>query len=416
MQTNNTGQVPNKGKASKPLTTTGIAYRNLLGKAGRTTALVLVVAIMAFALFGGSILSTSLENGLVSLEARLGADIAVVPPGSEAAYESVILAGAPMGFYFDQSVEQAVAAVPGVAEVTRQFYLATLADAECCSIQIQIVGIDYSTDFVVMPWIAHLLQRQIGAGEVIVGSDVNISRDNTVLFFDTEFTAAARLERTATGMDNTVYMNMDTAQALAHTAQSAGLALMGVDVDNAVSAVLLNLHPGYTPEEVAQQIQRDVPDVGTVVSAGIYASLAANLGFFTGMIHTITIVFGVLAVLILAVLFSLIASGRKKEFAVLRILGATRKKLGSIVLTEALGISLCGAVLGSAFAGLVVFPFGRHIGSQMGMPLLLPNLQDTMWLLAFSLVVSIAVGPLAAAYSAFKISRAETYATMREGE
>ena len=103
-------------------------------------------------------------------------------------------------------------------------------------------------------------------------------------------------------------------------------------------------------------------------------------------------------------------------FAVLRVLGATRKKLANIVLAEAFVISLCGAVLGSIFAAVVVFPFGRGIGIQMGMPLLLPGAYDSLLLLLFALTLSVAVGPLSAAYSAFMISRAETYATMREGE
>ena len=69
----------------KPLTTFRIAYNNLAGKPGRAVTLAAVVAIIAFAFFGGAVLSQSLYNGIRSLEARLGADIAVVPSGSEAA-------------------------------------------------------------------------------------------------------------------------------------------------------------------------------------------------------------------------------------------------------------------------------------------------------------------------------------------
>jgi len=404
-------------KTKNPLTTSNIAYNNLRGKPGRTAALVSVVFIMAFSLFGGAVLSQSLDNGINSLEARLGADIAVVPLGSETDYESVILAGAPpVNFYLDSEIEREIAAVPGVLQATTQFYLATLADAECCTVQIQIVGIDYNTDFVVAPWIAHFLNRQLDDGEVIVGSDVLINRDNTVTFFNTVLTVGARLERTATGMDNTVFMNMDAARTLAGIAAQDGYDWNGTDIENAISAVLVNVNPDYEVQDIAHDIQRGVPAVGTVVSNAIFSGISTNLNFFTGMIRTITIVLGILAVLILAVLFSVIAAGRKKEFAILRILGATRNKLAGIVLAEALYISLFGAIAGSALAAVVVFPFGRNIGTQMGMPLLLPSVWDSLLLLAFALAVSAAVGPLSSAYSAFQISRAETYATMREGE
>ena len=405
-----------KQKSKSPLTTAAIAYRNLTGKPGRAAALVIVVAIMAFVFFGGSVLSQSLDNGIRSLEARLGADIAVVPPGSESAYQSIILAGAPINFYFDRGIEAQVANIAGVEQVTTQFYLATLADAECCTIQTQIIGIDYDTDFAVTPWIAHFLHRQIGDGEVIVGSNVAVDRNNTVTFFGRVLNVAARLERTATGMDYTVYVNMGTALTLAQIAQAEGFIPAYVDIENAASTILVNVIPGYEIAEVLEGIRRDIPYIGLVASYGIYASIATNLRFFTGMISTITVVLGIFAVLILAVLFSLIAGGRKKEFAILRILGATRKKLASVVLAEASNISLCGAVFGSILAALVVFPFGRYIGVQMGMPLLLPGVLDSARLFATAFVVSVAVGPLASAYSAYKISRAETYATMREGE
>jgi len=306
--------------------------------------------------------------------------------------------------------------VAGVGQVTTQFYLATIADAECCSIQTQIVGIDYETDFAVTPWIAELLQRQIGVGEVIVGSDVTLDPDGTVTFFDTIFTVAARLERTATGMDNTVFVNMGAARELALAAQAGGFIPYYVDVNTAVSAILVNAAAGHDINAVYQQLRRTFPEVGLVSSYGIYSNIANSLRLFTGMINTITIVLGVLSVLVLAVLFALIANGRKKEFAVLRILGATRKKLASIVLTEALDLSLLGALAGIALAALVVFPFGRYIGVQMGMPLLLPSVADSLRLFVIAFVTSFVIGPASSVYSAYKISQAETYATMREGE
>ena len=401
--------------AQKPLTTTRIARKNLRGKSGSTIALMIIVAIMAFALFGGSILTQGLNSGMSSLEARLGADIAVVPPGTEADYESQLLVGAPLSIYFDKDILQQVSTIAGVEQVTPQFYLAAYPDAVCCTTLVQIVGIDYATDFVVQPWISQFIPHQIGVEEVVVGYRVGCRR-GVLDFFGSTFHIATRLERTGTGMDTTVFMHMDTAREIAIITQVSGYMSYNIDIENAISTILLGVSPGYDVQEVVYRIQRNIPNVGIVTSDGIYSNVSTSLRFFTGVIRAIMIAFGVLAVLILAALFSLIANSRKKEFAVLRTIGATRKKLGGIVLTEALIISLCGAVLGSGLAAMTVFPLGRIISIQMGMPLLLPNSMDTLLLLAFSLTISIAVGPLSATYSAYKISRAETYATMREGE
>ena len=100
----------------------------------------------------------------------------------------------------------------------------------------------------------------------------------------------------------------------------------------------------------------------------------------------------------------------------MRMLGATRRKLGSVVLMEAFISSFYGAVLGILFAAVVVFPFGHSIGVKIGMPLLLPSVPKSLLLLLFAFSFSVMVGPLSTAYSALIISRSETYETMREGE
>ena len=57
-----------------------------------------------------------------------------------------------------------------------------------------------------------------------------------------------------------------------------------------------------------------------------------------------------------------------------------------------------------------------YIGDRLGMPYLLPGMGEILLILCGSLLLSAACGPLASAHAARKISRAETYHTMREGE
>ena len=404
-------------KISRPLTTVRIAYLNLQSKAGRTFALVAIVAVVAFSFVGGGILSDSLDNGMSNLEARLGADIAVVPQGGEAAYENIILTGAPVNFYFDQNIEYLLLSIPGVERATPQLYLATLAYAGCCTVMTQVIGIDHDTDFVITPWIAQFLYGgEIGHGEVIVGSEIIVDSTNILEFFGAPFQVVARLDRTGTSMDTTVYVNMESARDLAYLAQTFGFAFADIDVDSVISSVLIDVDPNYDKQLVEEFIRYYIPNVGIIASDGIITNVSSTLSLFTGIINTITIVAGALGTVILAMLFSLITGSRKKEFAVLRVLGATRKKLACIVLVEAIIIGLFGAVAGGIFAGMVILPFGRAIGMYMGMPLLLPDMINIIIILAYGMALSITIGALSCGYSAYRISRAETYATMREGE
>ena len=85
-------------------------------------------------------------------------------------------------------------------------------------------------------------------------------------------------------------------------------------------------------------------------------------------------------------------------------------------MTESLILSAMGGVAGTAAAGVLVLPFSAYIGERLQLPYLQPNTGVVLGILALSLLLSSAVGPLASIYAAVRISRAETYLTMREGE
>jgi putative ABC transport system permease protein len=123
-----------------------------------------------------------------------------------------------------------------------------------------------------------------------------------------------------------------------------------------------------------------------------------------------------LALIVLAAVFSGTIHERKKEFALLRIFGATRGKLAAIVLSESSFTGLAGAIIGIVLASLAVFPFSALISEGLELPYLDEPLINIILLALGCLFLSVLVGPLASLYSALRISRAETYFTMREGE
>ena len=81
----------------------GLSLKNIIKKPVRSVALLVIAAFLAFSAFGGSLMVSSLSNGLDSLSARLGADIVVVPYAatSKVSYDSIIIQGKPGQFYMD---------------------------------------------------------------------------------------------------------------------------------------------------------------------------------------------------------------------------------------------------------------------------------------------------------------------------
>ncbi len=399
-----------------PLSIRRLSIYNVKRKLFRTVCLCFVVSILAFTLFGGSILSISLKNGMSSMEQRFGADLMVVPKGYEAQTEGILLKGDPNYFYFNQSVAKKIEEIKGVSKVSSQFYLTSLS-ASCCSSKLELIGFDPDADFVIQPWISKTYSGVIGDGQLIVGSDIILEKNNTLKFYGDTYPVAAQLEKTATGLDSSVFMNMNTMQQLFTGAKKAGMYFLEEQKPkSSISTVLIKLDEKYDADMVAKEIRSNVSDIDVIIPKTMYQSISNNLISLVVYIHTISAVLLILTVVVLAIVFSVTMNGRKKEFAIFRILGATRIKLISLLLTESLVISIVGSLFGTVAASVIIFPFSTYIGDRLQLPYLLPQEGVIAGALGLSLLISVIVGPLTSILSAVKISKAETYITMREGE
>ena len=127
---------------------------NLSRRPIRTSALIIIAMVMSAAAFGGQLLIKSLQRGLDSLEQRLGADIIVLPEGADnkVDLQNILLQGTPGYFYMDRSVLSRLSEINGVEMLSAQYFLVS-ANAECCTVQVQIIGFDEQSDFTVKPWL-----------------------------------------------------------------------------------------------------------------------------------------------------------------------------------------------------------------------------------------------------------------------
>ena len=401
----------------KALSTHALSLLNLKRKPFRTAALMAVVAVLAFVLFGGSIMTKSMEKGIEGLEDRLGADIVVVPEGYDQDFEGVMIQGEPVYFFMEKDILEKVRSCEAVELASPQFYLASL-NAECCGSSVPIIGFEPETDFTVQPWITEQYSTGLKYGEIIIGDDISAEEDGTILFFDKYYKVAARLEHTGSGVDVSCFATMDTIADLYRDAKEKGAYFQeGVTYENSISSIMVKVKEGYTLNQALVQIRKATEGkVEIVQTQSMINSVGGSLSGVVSYLYVVAIVFWILAVVLLTIVFSVTANERKKEFALFRILGATRKRLSNLILTEAFYISLSGGILGIGTAALIVFPFSTYLGDQMGIPYLQPEMSTILIIFVVSLVLSAIVGPLASAYSAHKISQAETYHTMREGE
>ncbi|MDR2142935.1 MAG: ABC transporter permease [Treponema sp.] len=396
-----------------------LSLENLKAKPVRSACLVIVAAILACTLFGGSILALNLRRGLDTMTKRFGADLMVVPEGTSERAQSLLLRGAAGYFYFDQATAASVSRTEGIVRASPQFFLTSLAES-CCDAMVQLIAYDPETDFVVQPWMAEKYSGSVEDGMLVVGGRIAVRADNTIRLLGHSYPVAARLSRSAGGLDTSIFMTMNTMRSLIGRARADGYDFLAVQEqemrNGAVSAVLAKTDPSVSPARLAQSIRRINPGVDVVVSQRIFSGISETLAGLAGYIRLFSAILWVLAVIVLSAIFSLSVHERKKEFAVLRILGATRKKLVLVVLGESTLAGIAGGGAGILLASLVVFPFSTLISERIGLPYLDAPPFSIMLLVAGSLVLSALTGPLASLYAAFRISGAETYYTMREGE
>jgi putative ABC transport system permease protein len=391
-----------------------ISWQNIKHRLFRSLCLAGITALLAFVLTGGSLLAGSLMNGARSTAARLGADALLVPAGYEREAEGALLRGEPSSFYFDGALAGRLLTAGGIEQASPQLFIASF-DSPHCSAEVQMIGYDPETDFVISPWLSQTLPGGPGDGEVVIGGSILGRPGDTLLFFSRKYKVAGQLEKTGTGFDTSVFVNMDNARAALEDYISLG----GMNVpEGAVSTIAVRIRQDLSPTAFSRSI-RDVfrgENVGVILTQTMLSSIAGSLKVFVVIIAALVIFLWLAAVGVLSLLFTVSLNERKREFGVYRVLGATRRRLALIILSESALISLSGAAAGTALACLVYFSFSPLIGISVAMPYLQPSGGTVALLLGGGMFVSFVTGPLASLRGAFRIGRLTTAVIVGEGE
>ncbi len=380
--------------------------------------MLILAAVLSITMFGGTILSLSLQRGFASLEDRLGADIMVVPyeAVTRKSFENMVLQGNVGYFYMNGEFLDEISRLEGIGQISPQYYLASVK-AGCCSLRVQIIGFDPETDFSITPWIRRSSGGGIGYKDVVVGNDLNAFVGDTLSFFGVDCHVAAKLDKTGTSYDTTVFTDRETIQTLIEASLNKQLNdYADINAGNVISCILINAADGYAVDDVVNDINIHFRKVRAIRTTQMISGISDSLTGVTRIASVLTMIIWCIALLIMAVAFTMMTGERKKEFAVMRVLGASRKKISALVLSEGAGLSLMGSLLG-VFLGLVLtLSFSGYIETQMGLPFLLPGSGRMVLTAALSVLVSAAAGALSAALSAFRISRIDTGMILRSGE
>lgn len=398
----------------KPLSIRVLAWANLSQKTFRTLALAFIVAIFSFMLYVGSMVSVNLNNGIESLSARLGADLLVVPQGEGKKIESVLLRANPSNFYLPDTLLREVRQLPGVEKASAQLFLASL-EAQCCTVKVQLIGLDQKSDFVVTPWMRQSFDRDLQDGEVIVGDYIFGAIGDNIKFFNHELKIVSRLAPTGMGFDSSVFMNMNTLRELAKTAMPDRVE----EINHSHSAILVRVKQGVDPISISDQLLDRLglgADVNFVFASNMMSDTADKLRSITTFLYGLAGGLWVIAAAIMFIVFAFAFNERQKEFATLRALGASKAKVIRLVLTESFMTSAMGTAVGVLFGVLVMSLFTVSISKTIGLPYLAPTVAETVQVAVLTFIAGLVTCPLASIQTIWRISRRDIYTSLREGE
>lgn len=399
----------------KNLYTFNLAKKNIKNKKTRSYTLIFLVGVLSFILFMSSFIIFSLKNGMKSLSDRMGADIIVVPEGYDSKITGAILRGEPNTFFFKKDVLRRVKDLPGVEKACSQVYLATLS-AGCCSFPIQIIGIDFSDDFSVKPWLEKQIKSPIKAGQVVVGANIVGTINHKVKFFNQEFEIRGRLAKTGMGFDNSVFMTIEETHRLAK--EYGKIINHPIAQKDDISSVMIKLKKNTSPREIQKIIKEEFKGekVYPLLPRKIMTEVSDSAKNMLVYVYLLIALIWILAFFVLSLVNTLSVKERKREFATIRILGATKKKLSDIILVESLLINGEGALIGAISSFIISISFNNAFSSMLKMPFLRPNILLLVIMFIIVIILGTILGPISSIFAIKNMNKKELLLMQRDND
>jgi putative ABC transport system permease protein len=392
-----------------------LAIRNARGNSFRSWVVFFCAALMAGFVISSTLVIRGADTSLRLALERLGADIIVIPEGHEQRLESALLMGIPVHCWMPDTITAEVGTVPGVVAVSPQLYLSTLRGATCCSVpEMFLIAYEPETDFTLKPWLEQNLEGGLAQGEAVGGSLVYVPKEEGVLLvYGYGLDLKGSLEPTGTGLDNSMFFTFDTAFEIARLSATQAVKVMDIP-PRTISSVLVKVGLDANIEEVAAQIDAAIPGVTPLETNKLFKGQREQI---LSLLNSVVALLGItwlLAMALIAVVFSLVVNERRRQIGVMRALGARRTTVLQSLLLEAVLLTLAGAVTGIAVTSLAIYLFQPLIVGLMGTPFLFPAPLRLATLGLGALALALAGVVVAALVPALRISFQDPTISMRE--
>lgn len=433
-----------------------LALQNLGRRKARSLLLMAAVAVATGVIFTGATLMRSIDRSMAVGFARLGADLMVVPEGALTNITAALLVVEPTDLTLDGDLFEKAHLASVSRAAPQRIRRVSNSGVGGPNDSVDLVGFDPDLDFTIQPWLVEKINRGIRPGDVILGAGREGALGSQLLIFGKPHTVYGRLGRTGVGThERGLFMTFATLGALApairqnqpapgsgasehqghagHAAPEAaatdphaghaghaGHDMPGpesaVDDVGKVTGYLIELAPGATSLQARFAILSSLKGVkavsGDSTLSGIRQGLAALLN---GMLALMALMF-VSTALMVCVLFSAIVTERRGELGLLKAIGARRRQIVGLMVTEAVLATGMGGAVGVVLGVLVMRLYERSLVyflENVGVPFLWLDWPQMIAIAAIAVLLACLIGASGALYPAWRASRGDAYDLVR---
>jgi putative ABC transport system permease protein len=140
---------------------------------------------------------------------------------------------------------------------------------------------------------------------------------------------------------------------------SLGALQRALSQENKCLAILVKVHDGIAPEEVARRIDAELPNNQVVLTADIGLNFGRQIPGIQGFVRAVMGLSIVVSALVILLAMYTTITERTREIGILKSLGASKTYIVGVIEKEAIAISLIGVVAGLFLSLIAAFVIER---------------------------------------------------------